>query len=83
MATDLLLAARDLRTVGDGLVSQLLPVYLLQVGYGPCGTGISRPPHLPDPRFSPCFVAFAPTVPRGRTLLMGAPVEDADRHHLR
>jgi hypothetical protein len=66
MATDLLLAARDLRTVGDGLVSQLLPVYLLQVGYGPCGTGISRPPHLPDPRFLPCFVGLCPQGASGK-----------------
>jgi len=38
--TRLLLAARGLRAVGDGFVSLLLPVYLLELGYGPFVTGI-------------------------------------------
>jgi hypothetical protein len=38
--TRLLLAARGLRAIGDGLVSLLLPVYLLVVGYGAFETGV-------------------------------------------
>ena len=33
--TRLLLAARGLRAIGDGFVSLLLPVYLLELGHGP------------------------------------------------
>jgi hypothetical protein len=36
----ILLSARGLRAVLDGLVSLVLPVYLLALGYGPLETGI-------------------------------------------
>jgi MFS family permease len=36
----LLLTARGLRGIGDGLVSLLLPVYLLQLGCGAFETGV-------------------------------------------
>jgi hypothetical protein len=38
--TRLLLAARGLRAIGDGFVSLLLPVYLLELGHGPFETGV-------------------------------------------
>ena len=38
--TRLLLAARGSRAVGDGLMSLLLPVYLLELGHGPFETGV-------------------------------------------
>ena len=38
--TRLLLAARGVRAVGDGFVSLLLPVYLLELGHGPFETGV-------------------------------------------
>ena len=36
----LLLAARGLRAIADGLVSLLLPVYLLELGHGAFETGV-------------------------------------------
>ena len=38
--TRLLLAARGVRAVGDGFISLLLPVYLLELGHGPFETGV-------------------------------------------
>ena len=35
-----MLAARGLRAIGDGFVSLLLPVYLLDLGHGPFETGV-------------------------------------------
>lgn len=35
-----LLIAKGLRAFGDGLVSLLLPLYLLELGYGPLQVGI-------------------------------------------
>ena len=62
--TRLLLVARGVRAVGDGFVSLLLPVYLLELGHGPLETGSLRRPRLPARRFSLFSSAFTPTAPR-------------------
>jgi hypothetical protein len=63
--TRLLLAARGLRAIGDGFVSLLLPVYLLELGHGPSRPGSSLPPLLPALRSSRFSSASMPIAPRG------------------
>ena len=39
-ATGLLLTARGLRSAADGMISLVLPAYLLSLGYGAIETGV-------------------------------------------
>jgi predicted MFS family arabinose efflux permease len=68
----LLLAARGLRAVGDGLVSLLLPVYLLELGQGPFETGIIATATLAGSALLTLLVGLYAHRASGRTLLIGA-----------
>jgi MFS family permease len=69
-----LLAARGLRAIGDGLVSLLLPVYLLELGHGPLETGIIATATLAGSALLTLLVGFYAQRAAGRTLLIGAAV---------
>jgi MFS family permease len=72
--TRLLLAARGLRAIGDGLVSLLLPVYLLEVGHGPFETGVIATATLGGSALLTLLVGLYAHRASGRTLLIGAAV---------
>jgi MFS family permease len=67
-----LLAARGLRAVGDGFVSLLLPVYLLELGYGPFETGIIATATLAGSALLTLLVGLYAHRAPGRSLLIGA-----------
>jgi MFS family permease len=68
----LLLAARGLRAVGDGFVSLLLPVYLLELGYGPLETGVIATATLAGSAMLTLVVGLCAHHAAGRSLLIGA-----------
>ncbi len=68
----LLLAARGLRAIGDGLVSLLLPVYLLELGHGPFETGVIATATLAGSALLTIFVGLYAYRASGRSLLIGA-----------
>jgi MFS family permease len=68
----LLLAARGVRAIGDGLVSLLLPVYLLELGHGPLETGIIATATLAGSALLTLLVGVYAHRASGRTLLIGA-----------
>jgi hypothetical protein len=70
--TRLLLAARGLRAIGDGLVSLLLPVYLLELGHGPLETGILATATLAGSALLTLLIGLYAHVASGRNLLIGA-----------
>ena len=72
--TRLLLAARGIRAVGDGLVSLLLPVYLLELGHGPFETGVIATATLAGSAVLTLLVGLYAHRASGRTLLIGAAV---------
>jgi MFS family permease len=71
-ATRLLLAARGLRAVGDGFVSLLLPVYLLELGFGPFETGVIATATLAGSALLTLLVGLYAHRAWGRSLLIGA-----------
>ena len=70
--TRLLLAARGLRAVGDGFVSLLLPVYLLELGHGPFETGVIATATLAGSALLTLLVGLYAQRASGRSLLIGA-----------
>jgi MFS family permease len=70
--TRLLLAARGLRAVGDGFVSLLLPVYLLELGHGPFETGVIATVTLAGSALLTLLVGLYAHRASGRRLLIGA-----------
>ena len=70
----LLLAARGLRGIGDGLVSLLLPVYLLVLGYGPVETGMIATATLLGSALLSLLVGLQAHRASGRALLIGATI---------
>jgi MFS family permease len=72
--TRLLLAARGLRAVGDGFVSLLLPVYLLELGHGPFQTGVIATATLAGSAILTLLVGLCAQRASGRSLLIGAAV---------
>jgi predicted MFS family arabinose efflux permease len=69
---DLLLAARGLRSFGDGLISLVLPVYLLVLGYGAVATGVIATATLLGSALLTMLVGVHGNRVHGRTLLLGA-----------
>ena len=63
--TRLLLAARGLRAIGDGFVSLLLPVYLLELGQGPFETGVIATTTLAGSALLTLSSASTRSAPRG------------------
>lgn len=72
--TRLLLAARGLRAIGDGFVSLLLPVYLLELGHGAFETGIIATTTLAGSALLTLIVGLYAHRASGRSLLLGAAV---------
>jgi MFS family permease len=70
--TRLLLAARGVRALGDGFVSLLLPVYLLELGHGPFETGIIATATLAGSALLTLLVGLHARRASGRSLLTGA-----------
>ena len=70
--TRLLLVARGVRAVGDGFVSLLLPVYLLELGHGPLETGIIATATLAGSALLTLLVGLYAHRASGRSLLIGA-----------
>jgi MFS family permease len=70
--TRLLLAARGLRAIGDGFVSLLLPVYLLELGHGPFETGVIATATLAGSALLTLLVGLYAHRASGRSLLIGA-----------
>jgi predicted MFS family arabinose efflux permease len=68
----LLLAARGLRAVGDGLVSLLLPVYLLELGHGPFETGVIATATLAGSALLTLLLGLYAHRTSARTLLLAA-----------
>lgn len=68
----LLLAARGLRAVADGMVSLLLPVYLLELGHGPLETGVIATATLTGSALLTLVVGVYGNRATGRTLLIAA-----------
>jgi MFS family permease len=68
----LLLAARGLRAIGDGLVSLLLPVYLLELGQGAFETGVIATATLAGCALLTLLVGLYAHRASGRSLLIGA-----------
>jgi MFS family permease len=68
----LLLAARGLRAIGDGFVSLLLPVYLLELGHGAFETGVIATATLAGSALLTILVGLYAHRASGRTLLIGA-----------
>jgi MFS family permease len=68
----LLLAARGLRGIGDGLVSLLLPVYLLELGYGAFETGVIATATLLGSALLTLLIGLCGHRASGRALLIGA-----------
>jgi MFS family permease len=72
--TRLLLAARGVRAIGDGFVSLLLPVYLLDLGHGPFETGVIATATLAGSALLTLAVGLYAHRASGRSLLIGAAV---------
>jgi MFS family permease len=70
----LLLAARGLRGIGDGLVSLLLPVYLLALGYGALETGVIATTTLLGSALLTLLVGLYGHRASGRALLISSAV---------
>ena len=70
----LLLVARGLRAFGDGLVSLILPVYLLALGYGAFEAGVLASATLAGSALLTLMVGLTAHRASGRVLLMGASV---------
>jgi MFS family permease len=70
----LLLVARGLRAFGDGLVSLILPVYLLALGYGAFEAGVLASATLAGSALLTLIVGLTAHRASGRALLMGASV---------
>jgi MFS family permease len=70
--TRLLLAARGLRAIGDGFVSLLLPVYLLELGCGPFETGVIATATLGGSALLTLLAGLYAHRASGRSLLIGA-----------
>jgi len=70
--TRLLLAARGVRAIGDGFVSLLLPVYLLELGHGPFETGVIATATLAGSALLTLLVGLYAQRASGRSLLIGA-----------
>jgi MFS family permease len=68
----LVLAARGLRALADGMVSLLLPVYLLELGHGALGTGIIATATLAGSALLTLLVGLWGGRAAGRTLLIAA-----------
>ncbi|HEX5078128.1 MAG TPA: MFS transporter [Geminicoccaceae bacterium] len=68
----LLLAARGLRAIADGLVSLLLPVYLLELGHGPFETGVIATATLAGSALLTLLVGLHAHRASGRQLLSAA-----------
>ena len=69
-----MLAARGVRSFGDGLVSLLLPVYLLELGHGPFETGLIATATLAGSALVTLLVGLYAHRVSGRKLLIGAAV---------
>jgi MFS family permease len=69
-----LLAARSLRGIGDGLVSLLLPVYLLELGYGAFQTGVIATTTLLGSALLTLLVGLHGHRASGRALLISSAV---------
>src|SRR3954449_1178645 len=70
----LLLVARGLRAFGDGLVSLILPVYLLALGYGAFEAGVLASATLAGSALLTLIIGLTAHRASGRALLMGASV---------
>jgi MFS family permease len=70
----LLLVARGLRAFGDGLVSLILPVYLLALGYGAFEAGVLASATLAGSALLTLIVGMTAHRASSRVLLMGASV---------
>src|SRR3954470_11924931 len=70
----LLLVARGLRAFGDGLVSLILPVYLLALGYGAFEAGVLASATLAGSALLTLIVGLTAHRASSRVLLMGASV---------
>ena len=68
----LLLTARGIRSFGDGLISLVLPVYLLELGYGAVATGIIATATLLGSALLTLLVGLSAGRAPGRTFLIGA-----------
>ncbi|MGH6802265.1 MAG: MFS transporter [Methyloceanibacter sp.] len=68
----LLLTARGLRSFGDGLISLILPVYLLALGYGPVATGVIATATLFGSALLTLLVGVHGNRAHARTLLLAA-----------
>jgi MFS family permease len=68
----LLLTARGIRSFGDGLISLVLPVYLLELGYGAVATGIIATSTLLGSALLTLLVGLSAGRAPGRTFLIGA-----------
>src|SRR5215218_1552770 len=69
-----LIAARGLRAFGDGLVSLILPVYLLALGYGAFEAGVLASATLAGSALLTLVVGLTAHRASGRILLIGASV---------
>src|SRR5215204_2996690 len=69
-----LLVARGLRAFGDGLVSLILPVYLLALGYGAFEAGVLASATLAGSALLTLIIGLTAHRASGRILLMGASV---------
>src|SRR5215210_5991427 len=67
-----LLSARGLRAVMDGLVSLVLPAYLLALGYGPLETGVIATATLTGSALLTLALGLFAHLASGRSLLIGA-----------
>lgn len=68
----LLLTARGIRSFGDGLISLVLPVYLLELGYGAVATGIIATTTLLGSALLTLLVGLSAGRAPSRTFLIGA-----------
>lgn len=68
----LLLTARGIRSFGDGLISLVLPVYLLELGYGAVATGIIATATLLGSALLTLLVGLSAGRAPTRTFLIGA-----------
>lgn len=69
-----LLAARGIRAIADGLVSLVLPAYLLILGYGPVETGIIATATLTGSALLTLGIGLFAHRASGRLLLMGVSI---------
>jgi predicted MFS family arabinose efflux permease len=68
----LLLTARGIRSFGDGLISLVLPVYLLELGYGAVATGLIATATLLGSALLTLLVGLSASRAPTRTFLIGA-----------